>query len=167
MKKLTSILKNSCWIFGLTPVAFLVGCIDPNTSSYPSSYPNSYGNSYGNGNGNSYGNGYGSGGGYHGGYGDPYDRERHDLDHERRESERERRDIENERQRVEQERERLEEKRAREYSRPTAPPPQQRQQRQETCPSGYSPSEQKCSPDERRHGCKDVRLNSGLGCVHR
>src|SRR5438552_4085989 len=38
---------------------------------------------------------------------------------------------------------------------------------QENCPAGFSPSERKCSNDERRHGCKDIRLDSGLGCVKR
>lgn len=38
---------------------------------------------------------------------------------------------------------------------------------QERCPQGYQQSEQKCSNDERRHGCKDIRLDSGLGCVKR
>lgn len=37
----------------------------------------------------------------------------------------------------------------------------------ETCPPGFSPSEQKCSNDERRRGCKDMRLPGGLGCVRR
>ena len=36
-----------------------------------------------------------------------------------------------------------------------------------TCPPGFSPSDKKCSPNERKKGCKDVRLNSGLGCVNR
>jgi hypothetical protein len=35
------------------------------------------------------------------------------------------------------------------------------------CPSGFRPSEQKCSPAERLRGCKDMRLPSGLGCVKR
>ncbi len=34
----------------------------------------------------------------------------------------------------------------------------------ERCPSGFSPSEQKCSVEERRRGCKDMRLPGGLGC---
>jgi hypothetical protein len=37
----------------------------------------------------------------------------------------------------------------------------------ETCPPGFSPSEQKCSNEERRRGCKDMRLPGGLGCVRR
>src|SRR6187402_1555423 len=35
------------------------------------------------------------------------------------------------------------------------------------CPPGFSPSEQKCSQQERARGCKDIRLPSGLGCVNR
>ena len=38
---------------------------------------------------------------------------------------------------------------------------------QDRCPSGFSPSEQKCTPQERQRGCKDIRLPSGLGCVKR
>jgi hypothetical protein len=37
----------------------------------------------------------------------------------------------------------------------------------ERCPNGFHPSEQKCSPEERRRGCKDMRLPGGLGCVRR
>ncbi len=37
----------------------------------------------------------------------------------------------------------------------------------EECPPGFRQSEQKCSPDERRRGCKDMRLPGGLGCVRR
>ena len=37
----------------------------------------------------------------------------------------------------------------------------------EHCPSGFSPSEKKCSNEERRRGCKDMRLPGGLGCVRR
>ena len=37
----------------------------------------------------------------------------------------------------------------------------------EHCPSGFQPSEQKCSQAERRNGCKDIRLPGGLGCVNR
>jgi len=149
MKKLISICKNAGLVAGLTSAAFLVGCIDPNASSYPpSSYPNSYGT------------GYGSGSGYGSGYSDPYYRERRDIDRDRRQADRERRDIEIERQRVESERRRIEEERARQY---TPPPPR----RQESCPSGFSPSENKCSREERKRGCRDMRLPGGLGCVSR
>lgn len=97
---------------------------------------------------------------YYGGYG-------HDAYDHRRERDRdrwERRELERERERLEEERERLEEERRRDqgsYAPPPPPPPQDR------CPPGYSPSERKCSPDERRRGCKDIRLPSGLGCVNR
>lgn len=37
----------------------------------------------------------------------------------------------------------------------------------EECPPGFKPSENKCRPDERRRGCKDMRLPGGLGCVKR
>lgn len=40
-------------------------------------------------------------------------------------------------------------------------------QGREVCPPGFQPSEQKCSPEERRRGCKDMRLPGGLGCVRR
>lgn len=37
----------------------------------------------------------------------------------------------------------------------------------ESCPRGFSPSEIKCTDAERRHGCRDIRLDGGLGCVQR
>ena len=37
----------------------------------------------------------------------------------------------------------------------------------ETCPSGFKQSENKCSSEERRRGCKDIRMPGGLGCVNR
>lgn len=40
-------------------------------------------------------------------------------------------------------------------------------QNYDRCPAGFQPSEQKCSPQERQRGCKDIRLPSGLGCVKR
>ncbi len=49
--------------------------------------------------------------------------------------------------------------RASESAKPTAAP--------ERCPSGFSPSENKCSSAERKKGCKDMRLPGGLGCVRR
>lgn len=104
-----------------------------------------------------------------GGYNDPYnhgydrgydrDYDHRDYDYHRdRELERERRETEHERQRLENERQRLEAERQHQN---------ERQRVQERCPSGFQPSEQKCSPDERRRGCKDMRLPGGLGCVHR
>ena len=37
----------------------------------------------------------------------------------------------------------------------------------ERCPAGFQQSEQKCSQEERRRGCKDIRLPNGIGCVRR
>ncbi len=93
---------------------------------------------------------------YYSGY--EYDRERHRLEHER--------------ERLEDERERLEEERRRKERPIFSPPPLQREPRPsqpppERCPAGFSPSEQKCSPQERKRGCKDIRLPGGLGCVSR
>ena len=42
-----------------------------------------------------------------------------------------------------------------------------RDEYQERCPQGFQQSEQKCSSEERRRGCKDIRLDSGIGCVRR
>jgi hypothetical protein len=47
--------------------------------------------------------------------------------------------------------------------RPPPPPPRP----VEHCPAGFSPSENKCSREERRRGCQDMRLPGGLGCVRR
>ena len=100
--------------------------------------------------------GYGSGSSY----GDPY----YDNSYYDRE---ERRRLERERDRLEEERERLERERERaDHHRPSAPPVA-RQPVRESCPSGYSPSERKCSNEERRRGCRDIRLPGGLGCVSR
>jgi len=128
--------------FSLFSIIFMTGCAEFN-DPYPS-----YGNSYGN---DPY---------YNGNYrNDDYyrEKERDRLRHERRENEREKDRLEAERRRIEEERER-----EREATRYRPPPPSQ-----DRCPSGYSPSENKCSQEERRRGCKDMRLPSGLGCVHR
>ena len=78
---------------------------------------------------------------------------------------RERKELERERERLEAERQRLEEERRRQNQ---APPPVYRPPPvQERCPAGFSPSEQKCSREERKRGCQDMRLSSGLGCVRR
>ena len=110
-----------------------------------------------------------------GGYGDPYydsshyrddsyyrksnwERERNERELERQREERRR--LERERDRLEEERRRLERQRAEEEARRRRPP-------EERCPSGFHPSEQKCTPQERKKGCKDMRLPGGLGCVNR
>lgn len=108
--------------------------------------------------------------GYDSGYSDPYyDNGRYDNgryrdrdDYRRRRDWEERRD---DRREIERERRRVEEERAREAARHRPPPPPPRQN--DRCPSGFSPSENKCSPQERKRGCRDIRLPSGLGCVSR
>jgi hypothetical protein len=90
-----------------------------------------------------------SGGGYYGN--DPY------YTREQRQLERERQRLEDERRRLEREREM--------QNRPVPPPPSR--PAPERCPSGFSPSERKCTPEERRRGCRDMRLPGGLGCVSR
>jgi hypothetical protein len=117
---------------------------------------------YGSGGGGPYG-----GGGYYGrdpyyggpGYGGASYQDR-----------RERERLEEERRRLERERERLERERERQdsYRPPPPPPPQYRPPAQyDRCPAGFSPSENKCSKEERKRGCKDIRMPSGLGCVKR
>lgn len=103
------------------------------------------------------------------GYGnsnDRYEYERRREEEYRRERDREHhRELERERRRLEEERRRLEEERERNNYRPPPPPPPPRPI--ERCPSGFSPSENKCSTEERRRGCRDMRLPGGLGCVSR
>lgn len=106
-----------------------------------------------------------------GGYRDPsyggYNNGRYNNDYDRYDERRERREIERERDRLEDERRRLEQERRdqnRPVYRPSSPPPARAPER---CPSGFSPSENKCSQEERRRGCKDMRLPGGLGCVKR
>lgn len=88
------------------------------------------------------------------------DREREEYRHDKREWERDR----ERRERGERERREREENDHRRHEERQAPPPPRVE---EHCPSGFQPSERKCSSDERRHGCKDVRLPGGLGCVRR
>ncbi|RIL10861.1 MAG: hypothetical protein DCC75_03485 [Proteobacteria bacterium] len=107
------------------------------------------------------------GGGYSGGYSNPHYNPYNDPYRYEREADRarhEQRELERERERLEEERRRLERERNREqYNRP--PPP--RPPVQDQCPPGFSPSERKCSPEERKRGCKDMRLPNGRGCVRR
>lgn len=104
--------------------------------------------------GNPYGNGYYGGGYGNSGYYDPY----YNNNNRRREQQlnREQEELQEERRRIDAQRREVE---AQRYT-PPAP-------RQEHCPSGFSPSENKCSPAERKHGCRDMRLPGGLGCVSR
>jgi len=109
----------------------------------------------------------------YGGYSDPYDRggySSNDDYYRRRDYERERderRRLERERDRLEDERHRLEEERERGIHPHYSPPPALPSPAQDRCPPGFSPSERKCTPQDRKHGCRDVRLPSGLGCVNR
>lgn len=134
----------------VSAAASLVGCGPMNDPYYGGGNPPGYGGGY-----------YGGSGGYYGGGYDPYynanQRERDRLDRERDRLEREREQLERDRQR-ERERDR--------WNAPP-PPPAARPPVQDRCPPGFSPSENKCSKEERKRGCQDVRLNSGLGCVKR
>ncbi len=101
---------------------------------------------------------------------DRYDNRRDRYDDYRRDRERdrnwdERRRLERERDRLEDERRRLEDERRREQNHHShmRPPPAV----PEHCPPGFRPSENKCSKEERKRGCKDMRLPGGLGCVKR
>lgn len=123
---------------------FANGCVDAN---YP--YGGGYNDPYS--------------GGYSGGYRDNGYGRRHDSDYDRRDRH-ERRDLERERDRVEEERRHLEEERRRHEAEQQR---EHQQRREERCPSGYQPSENKCSTEERRRGCSDMRLPGGLGCVRR
>lgn len=99
-------------------------------------------------------------GGYYGGSGG------YDYGYERAQDRRERERLEEERRRLERERVRLERERERmESYQPPPPPPARREP--ERCPPGFSPSENKCSREERRRGCQDIRMPGGLGCVKR
>ena len=134
---------------------FVSGCAGLNDPYDPYYGGGGSGGGYGNrqppppsNSGGYYGNGYNNG--YN--YGDGYDR-------------RERERLEEERRRLERERERLEQERNRQDV--YRPPPPPLRPVPDRCPRGFSPSENKCSTEERRRGCKDIRMPSGLGCVHR
>lgn len=126
----------------LIPLIFLAGCADMVGSPYPYSSPYSTTPSY-------YGNSY-----------DYNDRSSYYNRKERDRLERERIELERERTRLE--RERLERERRNDLrgAVPANPPAM-------TCPPGFSPSERKCTVEERRKGCRDMRLPNGLGCVDR
>lgn len=106
---------------------------------------------------------YGSRGGYGYGGGDPYYEQQRNWQ-QQREIDRQREDLERQREQIRKERWEAEH-----IARPPIEhfPIQQPPRREEHCPSGYSPSENKCSSEERKHGCSDMRLPGGLGCVRR
>ena len=98
------------------------------------------------------------------GYGNSYGRDDYYYEREReRDLEEERRRLEDERERLEDEREALRNEQRREEQARRDSENRERNQ----CPSGFYPSEQKCSADERRRGCKDLRTPSGRGCRNR
>ena len=85
---------------------------------------------------------------------DDYDR--HDS-YDRDEYNRDRRELDRERERLDEERDRLREERRRlerEEERPTP----------DSCPSGFHPGNHRCSNEDRKRGCKDMRRPSGLTC---
>ena len=148
----------------ITLSALLCGCTELNDGSYPYGGRDPYRNDpyYG---GGGYNGGYG--GRYDNGYDNRYSRERDRAHDERRALERERERAEEERERLERERRELERNRHQYSPPPSAPPVYREPRREERCPAGFSPSEQKCSTEERRRGCRDMRLPGGLGCVDR
>lgn len=103
---------------------------------------------------------------YNGGYNSPppyYGNSGYNYDNDyysRREAEKAR----NERYRLEKERDRLEDERRRyedqRHNQPVYNPPVQRQP---DCPSGFYKGA-KCSNDERRRGCRDLRGPNGDSC---
>jgi len=103
------------------------------------------------------------------GYGAPYGGYRNDDDYyrDRERIKDEERELNRDRRRVEDERRRLDEERRHNNDNQYRPAPPPQRQEPDRCPSGFSPSENKCSTEERRRGCKDMRLPGGLGCVRR
>ena len=86
------------------------------------------------------------------------DRARYDIDREKDALDRERYDLE--RDKIAAERARIDAERNNLSNNATANSPA-------SCPAGFSRSENKCSNAERKHGCKDIRLSNGMGCVSR
>ena len=128
--------------------AFFSGCAELDPGYGGNGYP--YGNS----------GGYGSGG--YGSYDDRH-RDRNRYEYERDRAEDERRRLEWERRRLEDERRRLEDERRHDhYNSPPPPPPP----RQEQCPSGFHPTSRNCTKDERKRGCKDIRVSPSLKCIN-
>lgn len=123
-------------------LALTCGCAELNGSSPYDGYDSRYDNGY-----------YGNDDYYRRRERDRYYDQQRDLERDRYRLERERRELDAQRERERRERE----------SRSRLPEVRQ----PERCPSGFSPSERKCSQEERRKGCQDMRLPGGLGCVKR
>jgi hypothetical protein len=96
---------------------------------------------------------------------DRYYGSQYEYDRRRDALRREQDDLYEQRRRLEEERQRLEAERAK------PPPPIYRplpsRPSNDRCPPGFQPSERRCSNKERKRGCKDMRLPSGMGCVRR
>jgi hypothetical protein len=150
-------MRNFCRRYSLVAVVGVAACLSTLVGCAPINDP--YGAPYGGGYAPPppppapyYGGGYYGNPGYYGN--GPYDS-------------RERRQLERERQRLEEERIRLERERQRDRYPTSPPPPPVARPTQDRCPAGFRPSENKCSNEERKRGCRDMRLPSGLGCVSR
>lgn len=136
-------------INNLKPIYFflvlsLVACVPMGDTYYPSTPQTGYNDPY-------YGNRdpyYGGGSGYRG---DRYDYDRRERDR----IEREREALRDERRRLESERERQREQQHH----------QQQQHLDDRCPPGFYHSEVRCTPEDRKRGCKDLKAPSGRGCV--
>ena len=171
----------------LNITTFLTGCADLNAPGGGGYRHDPYYGSGGYGSGGydrgyDHPNGYGSGDFYREQERERLRRERYRLEREQDRLERERRDMERERRDVEREREQERDRnrfpvqppayqppayQPPSYQPPSYQPPGAPPQREERCPSGFNPSERKCTTEERRRGCKDMRLPGGLGCVRR
>jgi len=77
-------------------------------------------------------------------------------------AEREQRELERERLRLQDERERLESERRLNESRGRFAP--EKAPAAETCPQGFHPGTHRCSPEDRKRGCKDMKMPGGTTC---
>ena len=139
MKKIN--LKSFLFI---STLLLLTSCVPDSNGSYNDPY---------------YDSGYNNREPYYGNYGNS----RRERDRVRNERE----DLQAERDRLEREKERIRREDDDNYQYQGKRGGAEARPQRESCPSGYSPSEQKCSSEERRRGCKDMRLPGGLGCVNR
>ena len=80
--------------------------------------------------------------------------ERSDYDSEYEETRRERRKLEQEREKLKEEREQLQDEREQNI----------RRQPVESCPSGFHPGSHRCTAEDRKRGCKDMRMQGGTTC---
>jgi hypothetical protein len=143
-------LKVTQFSFLLTILALCTGCAELMDSNYGSNNPYGYNQPYPQNYGG-YGNGYQAPPPGYNSYDNNYQQQIRNQEAA----------LAEERRRLQREREQLEAQ----QRHPAPPPPQT--YRRESCPGGFRPSEQKCSPQERRKGCQDMRLPGGLGCVRR